>query len=287
MTVNLLINTTQQKRGQKAEQSLQHKLQRTLSSSSINIYIYIFPLLSSVLILQSHILLFCYFYLLLLTVKDGVVVVVLEEVGLMSVPVEHGCGGGMAEVPSMDTQKRSNSNNDIGLNLKATELRLGLPGSESPERERDGTSVTVEDKNNKNNGFSMLKSMSMVCGAKRGFSDAIDGVSGSGKWVLSGSGGSEVGLGKNGVLFSPSPRGVTAAECTNNQQTPLPAASLVVKETVPHSPKPLHDKKPQTSSAPAAKYYHLPLPPSLFSPFLLAILDMCVCVELDVSFSVE
>lgn len=49
-------------------------------------------------------------------------------------------------LPSMEsTEKKS-----IGLNLKATELRLGLPGSESPERD-----VSL-----------------VVCGAKRCFSEA-------------------------------------------------------------------------------------------------------------------
>ncbi|XP_061343857.1 auxin-responsive protein IAA27-like isoform X2 [Gastrolobium bilobum] len=155
----------------------------------------------------------------------------------------------MTEVPSMESSDKSTERN-IGLNLKATELRLGLPGSESPER--DG----VEDKN----GFpGMLKSL--VSGAKRGFSDAIDG--GSGKWVLSGNGGSEVGLCKDGGLFSP--RGVTAPkslslaapDCTN-QQTALGVS--VVKESVPHSPKPLHEKKPQIS-APAAKAQVVGWPP--------------------------
>ena len=120
-----------------------------------------------------------------------------------------------------------------GLNLKATELRLGLPGCESPERE------------------GVFKSTSVVSGAKRGFSDAING--GSGKWN---NGGSEVGLGKDATLFSP--RGVSAAsnsltltstDCTN-QPTALGASLL--KETVPHSPKPLREKKPQIS-APASK----------------------------------
>ncbi|KAJ1437974.1 AUX/IAA domain [Sesbania bispinosa] len=167
----------------------------------------------------------------------------------MSVPLEHGYGG-LPEVPSMEGSNKFTQRTSIGLNLKATELRLGLPGSESPER--DG----VEDKNGFSAPLGMLKSL--VSGAKRGFSDAIDG--GSGKWVLSGNGGSEVGLGKDGSLFSP--RGSSAAnsvalaapDCTN-QQTPLAA-----KESVPQSPKPLHEKKPQIS-APAAKAQVVGWPP--------------------------
>lgn len=141
----------------------------------------------------------------------------------MSVPVEqgYGGGGGMEQVPNPNTER------SIGLNLKATELRLGLPGSESPERD---------------DGVSMLKSL--VSGAKRGFSDAID-IGVSGKWVLSGNGGSEMGLSKDGSLFSPKAKGGgVSPECTN-QHSPLPA----VKETVPHSPKPLHDNKSQISAA--------------------------------------
>ncbi|XP_076950733.1 auxin-responsive protein IAA27-like [Bidens hawaiensis] len=66
----------------------------------------------------------------------------------------------------------TNNNNTKDLNFKATELRLGLPGSESPERE-----------------------VVLVAGAKRGFSDAIKG--GSWKWVLAGD---DVGLVKHGSV---------------------------------------------------------------------------------------
>lgn len=145
----------------------------------------------------------------------------------MSVPVEQGYGGG--QIPLMETTERN-----IGLNLKATELRLGLPGSESPERE--------------NGGLSMLKCL--VSGAKRGFSDAIDG--GSGKWGVSVNGGSEAGLCKDGNLFSPKGKvsGVGVAAEGNKQQNLFSAT--VVKETVPHSPKTLHENKPQISP-PSAK----------------------------------
>ncbi|XP_058732269.1 auxin-responsive protein IAA27-like [Vicia villosa] len=155
----------------------------------------------------------------------------------MSVPVEQGYGGG--EVPLMETTERN-----IGLNLKATELRLGLPGSESPERE--------------NGGLSMLKCL--VSGAKRGFSDAIDG--GSGKWGVSGNGGSDVGLCKDGNLFSPKGKvsgvGVGVGGECNKQQNLFSAT--VVKETVPHSPKTLHENKPQISP-PSAKAQVVGWPP--------------------------
>jgi len=62
------------------------------------------------------------------------------------------------------SEEFSLSNN--GLNLKATELRLGLPGSESPERDND----LLEEKN----AYSLCMLKGLVSGAKRGFSDAID-----------------------------------------------------------------------------------------------------------------
>lgn len=78
---------------------------------------------------------------------------------------------GLSEFPTMEATQiisdktEDNNNNDV-LNFKATELRLGLPGSESPERV----------------GFMSLKSSCPVSGAKRVFSDAING---STKWVFS------------------------------------------------------------------------------------------------------
>ncbi|KAL7589952.1 auxin-responsive protein IAA27 [Lactuca sativa] len=120
------------------------------------------------------------------------------------------------------------------LNLKATELRLGLPGSESPEREAV-------------NGGPIKN---LVAGAKRGFSDTING--GSGKWVFAGKGGSEVDLVKNGGLFS-----CMKAENKN---------SGCVKETaVLASPKPvLLENKSQVSvnaNVPAPKQQVVGWPP--------------------------
>ncbi|XP_073007227.1 auxin-responsive protein IAA19-like [Typha latifolia] len=120
----------------------------------------------------------------------------------MTPPLEHDYIG-LAETSAMENSTKissssssssstvSNSEDNgklIGhLNLKETELRLGLPGSEFPER---GEGV----------GLTLGLPKSFGSGAKRGFSDAIDG---SAKWVFSGGGGSEVGLGKGGILFSP------------------------------------------------------------------------------------
>ncbi|XXG56711.1 hypothetical protein AAC387_Pa03g4054 [Persea americana] len=106
----------------------------------------------------------------------------------MSPPQEHDYIG-LSEVSSMEgSDKISSASSTLSaeddvksnaLNLKETELRLGLPGSESPERKEKSGWV--------------LKSL--VSGAKRGFSDAIDGSGNNGKAVggLESNGGQQLG----------------------------------------------------------------------------------------------
>ncbi|KAJ6914087.1 auxin-responsive protein IAA27-like isoform X4 [Populus alba x Populus x berolinensis] len=72
-----------------------------------------------------------------------------------------------------------------GLNLKATKLRLGLPGSDSPERGNENQQLGFSLNNNNNNS----KDKSFVSGARRGFSVAIHG--GPANWVFSGNAGSD------------------------------------------------------------------------------------------------
>ncbi|GMH03316.1 hypothetical protein Nepgr_005155 [Nepenthes gracilis] len=95
---------------------------------------------------------------------------------------------GLSEVSSMGKTSEKTANAKISkrkdLKLKATELRLGLPGSESPEREVVAAAVVEE------NAYPLRILKNLVSGAKRGFTDAIDG--GSGKWVLPKNGSSEV-----------------------------------------------------------------------------------------------
>ncbi|CAH9066438.1 unnamed protein product [Cuscuta europaea] len=108
---------------------------------------------------------------------------------------------GLSEAPSMEHSEKTrissvgSESKDKDLNLKATELRLGLPGSESPDRSTEW-------------GLRCLTS-----GAKRGFSDAAHGC--SGKWGFSGS---EVEMKKSGFNGGES----------SNQQTQV--ASDDVKE---------------------------------------------------------
>ncbi|KAL0461912.1 UNVERIFIED_CONTAM: Auxin-responsive protein IAA9 [Sesamum latifolium] len=82
-------------------------------------------------------------------------------------------------VSSVPEEKKSN------LNLKATELRLGLPGSQSPERESDFTLLSPSKLDEKQlfplipskDGICLLSQKTIVSGNKRGFSDTVDGFS--------------------------------------------------------------------------------------------------------------
>ncbi|GER52687.1 auxin-responsive protein [Striga asiatica] len=166
----------------------------------------------------------------------------------MSIPQEHDYIG-LSEPPSLE--KSSEKKN--GLNLKETELRLGLPGSESPER-RSGPGVSIfgkdfKDDNNGGNGFSK----NFVTGAKRVFSDSI---SGSGKWGLGINGGSEGNLGKSDGLFSP--RDGVGRDCKGKHSLPMSS----VKEIVPPVKKPVEEKKSENcNNAPAAKAQVVGWPP--------------------------
>ncbi|GMY34318.1 auxin-responsive protein IAA27-like [Fagus crenata] len=197
----------------------------------------------------------------------------------MSIPLEHDYIG-LTETSSMERSpdKLSSSTSstlsteDIDkssvLNLKETELRLGLPGSESPERK---VSLFGKDLEDKHNGYSLTPLKNLVSGAKRGFSDAIDGS--SGKWVFSMSNGSEVDLGKGAVLFSPrggnGGKSLGVLEGKSNTQQSCVSAAPTLKEagSVPQSPKPDQDKQPQLpaanehASAPAAKAQVVGWPP--------------------------
>lgn len=164
----------------------------------------------------------------------------------MSTPQEHDYIGLSEPLPvekssdKITTVSSSSSSSNIaseiqknnGFNLRGTELRLGLPGSESPER-KAGCAISLFGKDLKdeiNGGFCHKP---LVSGAKRGFSDAING---AGKWGLSVNAGSEPNLGKN------------AASNSNNTSK----SSLPVKEITPA--KPLEDKKNEPgNTAPASK----------------------------------
>jgi auxin-responsive protein IAA len=70
----------------------------------------------------------------------------------------------------------------VNLNLKATELRLGLPGSQSPERDPDLFTLSSTKLDEKplfpllptKDGICSLSQKNVVSGNKRGFADTID-----------------------------------------------------------------------------------------------------------------
>ncbi|OVA20300.1 AUX/IAA protein [Macleaya cordata] len=159
----------------------------------------------------------------------------------MSMASQHDYIGLSVGVPSMETSENNNAFN----NLKETELRLGLPGSESPER-KSGVGVSsvlvgrvMEDNNNE---YPLGFMKNFVSGSnKRGFLDSING---SGKWVSSHGSGSEFDFGKP-VLFSPrggkSLGGGFETNCAQNSG---------LGSVVPPLPKLVQDKKqPQSSAA--------------------------------------
>lgn len=177
----------------------------------------------------------------------------------MSIPQEHDYIGLSEPLPvekssdkilspsSSSTVSSEIEKNNV-FNLRETELRLGLPGSETPERKAGcGVSLFGKDlKDDTNGGFSQSPLKNFVSGAKRGFSDAING---SGKWGLSINGGSEVDLGKSDALYSP--RGVNAG-CNSNNTSKSCLHGSSVKEIPPV--KPVEEKKNEPgNTAPASK----------------------------------
>ncbi|KAL3840875.1 hypothetical protein ACJIZ3_025466 [Penstemon smallii] len=161
----------------------------------------------------------------------------------MSIPQEHDYIG--SSEPLQVGKSSKDVKNNL-FNLKETELRLGLPGSESPERKvGNGVSIFGKDlKDESVNGFSHSPLKNFVSGAKRGFSDAIND---SGKWVLSMNGGSEVDLKKGDTLFSPKGVNVGGKNNNNLQSTPV---------------KPVEEKKNENgSTAPASKAQVVGWPP--------------------------
>ncbi|KAH9616539.1 hypothetical protein KSS87_010168 [Heliosperma pusillum] len=104
----------------------------------------------------------------------------------MSISLEEHGYKGFSEVTSTELTSENTKTSELRLKFKATELRLGLPGSESPER------VKVNDGYVGNDEFSGVNHAvkHMVSGAKRGFSVAINGASNN--WVLLNNAGSQV-----------------------------------------------------------------------------------------------
>ncbi|GMI86548.1 indole-3-acetic acid inducible 9 [Hibiscus trionum] len=94
---------------------------------------------------------------------------------------------GLSDCSSVDSSGVSSlpDNNKNNLNLKATELRLGLPGSLSPERETELWLLNSGKLDEKplfpllpsKDGTCSSSQKNVVTGNKRGFSDTMDGFS--------------------------------------------------------------------------------------------------------------
>ncbi|KAG2698622.1 hypothetical protein I3760_07G159000 [Carya illinoinensis] len=100
---------------------------------------------------------------------------------------------GLADCSSVDSSVVSSVSDEAkrsSLNLKATELRLGLPGSQSPERDPELCLLSSTQLDEKqlfplhplNDGHCSSTQKSVPSGSKRGFSDAMDGFS-EGKYL--------------------------------------------------------------------------------------------------------
>ncbi|KAK9285084.1 hypothetical protein L1049_024269 [Liquidambar formosana] len=94
---------------------------------------------------------------------------------------------GLSDCSSVDSSAVSSLSveNKSNLNLKATELRLGLPGSQSPEREPELCLLSSGKLDEKplfpflpsKDGICTSSQKTVVSGNKRGFSDTMDGFS--------------------------------------------------------------------------------------------------------------
>lgn len=85
---------------------------------------------------------------------------------------------GLSDCSSVDSSKVSNvDGSKSSLNLKATELRLGLPGSQSPERDSKLRLISTQLDEKPLFPLHPLKDSlqkTVVSGNKRGFSDTMD-----------------------------------------------------------------------------------------------------------------
>lgn len=177
---------------------------------------------------------------------------------------------GLSDCSSVDSSKVStvSGGSKSSLNLKATDLRLGLPGSQSPERDSELRLISTQLDEKplfplhpiKDGNYSSLQK-TVVSGNKRGFSDAMDGFS-EGKYANS-----EVNL-----LLSPrtSPNlGLKTGSGLENLVTqPAKTKEVAPAKTVQERPHAVNETRTNhngsgnsTSSAPATKAQVVGWPP--------------------------
>ncbi|KAL2499519.1 Auxin-responsive protein IAA9 [Abeliophyllum distichum] len=176
---------------------------------------------------------------------------------------------GSSAVSNVSEEKKNN------LNLNATELRLGLPGSRSPERDSDFNVLTSGKLDEKQlfpllpskDGICSLSQKPIVSGNKRGFSDTVDGFSeikssvfSDGKWMFNATG-SDSGTPQSVVEAKLAGNAGINVMLSNNSSGAQPSMK---KEVPTRAPQEGHNKmngSNNNSSAPAAKAQVVGWPP--------------------------
>nr|DAD40843.1 TPA_asm: hypothetical protein HUJ06_015166 [Nelumbo nucifera] len=199
---------------------------------------------------------------------------------------------GLSDCSSVDSSAISglSEENKSSLNLKATELRLGLPGSQSPERGSE-LCLLSPGKLDEKPLFPLLPSKDGICsssqkavvsGNKRGFSDAMDGFSEmksavftEGNWMFPAAGSdSETTQSVAQGKFHVNPGLLSARSSPNSGVKPVSvkehsgAYPGMTKEIVPPKPRPANETSHSqigaanhNTSAPAAKAQVVGWPP--------------------------
>ncbi|KAJ9186906.1 hypothetical protein P3X46_002424 [Hevea brasiliensis] len=179
---------------------------------------------------------------------------------------------GLSDCSSVDSSvvPAASDESKTRVNLKATELRLGLPGSQSPERNSELcllSSAQLDEKpffplHPSNDGHCSSAQKNVVSGNKRGFSDAMDGFS-KGKYMSN----SEVN-----VMPSPRPSSNLGLKPGSSHENFGPQAAKVKEVGAPKLPQErphgTNDTRPNhnasannNSSAPATKAQVVGWPP--------------------------
>ncbi|CAA2999416.1 auxin-responsive IAA9 [Olea europaea subsp. europaea] len=184
---------------------------------------------------------------------------------------------GLSDCSSVDSSAVSNvcGENKNNLNFKATELRLGLPGSRSPERDSDFSLLSSGKLDEKQlfpllpskDGICSLMQKSIVSGNKRGFSDTMDGFSEikssvftEGKWMFNANG-SDSGTPQSVVEAKLAGNAGINVILTNNSSGAQPSMKKEVPTRAPKEGQNKMNGSNNNSSAPAAKAQVVGWPP--------------------------
>ncbi|XVE55658.1 hypothetical protein DITRI_Ditri03aG0176300 [Diplodiscus trichospermus] len=179
---------------------------------------------------------------------------------------------GLSDCSSVDSSAVSHVSEEskASLNLKATELRLGLPGSQSPERNPELcllSSAQLDEKplfplHPSSDGHHSTSQKNVVSGNKRGFSDAMDEFS-EGKFISNS---------KVDVLLSPRPSsnlGLNSGSVLENLGAqPTKVEEITNQKVVQDRPRAANETRPNpnvsannNSGAPATKAQVVGWPP--------------------------